>query len=74
MALIARVVVVSLLIGGLGAGIGYALFGRNSDWGGISILLGCAGGIIGAVAGAAREIVVAQRARPIGGDNSSARS
>jgi hypothetical protein len=63
MGVIARIVAVSLLVGGLAAAIGYAFFGRYSDWSGISLFLGCAGGIIGAVAGAAREIVNAQRPR-----------
>jgi hypothetical protein len=64
MAVVARIIVVSLLTAGLGAGIGYVLFGRHSDWRGISLLLACVGGIIGAVAGAAREIVAAQRQKP----------
>jgi hypothetical protein len=63
MALIARIIGLSLLTGGLGAGLGFALFGKNPDWSGISLLLACVGGIIGAVAGAARETVTALRQR-----------
>jgi len=57
MALIARIIGVSLITAGLGAGLGFAFFGRNPDSSGISLLLACVGAIIGAVAGAAREIV-----------------
>jgi uncharacterized membrane protein len=64
MALVARIIGVSLLTAGLGAGLGYAFFGRYSDWSGVALLLACVGGIIGAVAGAAREIVIAQRKPP----------
>ena len=38
-------------------------FGKYSDWTGVSLLLACVVGIIGAVAGAAREIVTARRQR-----------
>ena len=61
MALIARIVGLSLLTSGLGAGLGFVLFGKAPDSSGICLLLGCVGGIIGAVAGAAREIVTALR-------------
>lgn len=61
MALIARIISVALLTAGLGAGLGHAFFGQYDDWKGISLLLACVGGIIGAVAGAAREIVTARR-------------
>jgi hypothetical protein len=64
MEVVARIIGVSLLTAGLGAGLGYALFEQYPDWGGISLLLACVGGIIGAVAGAAREIVAAQRQKP----------
>jgi hypothetical protein len=69
MALIARIIGSSLLTAALGVGLGFAFFRQvlpASDTGGwiiISLLLACAGGIIGAVAGAAREIVTAQRQR-----------
>ena len=62
MALIARIIGLSLLTGGLGVGLGYALFGRE-DCVIPCLLLGCTGGIIGAVAGAAREIATARRQR-----------
>jgi len=57
MALIARILGVSLLIGALGALLGLLLFGNSRDGTGIALLLACVGGIIGAIAGAAREIV-----------------
>jgi hypothetical protein len=60
MALIARIIGLSLLAGGLGAGLGFVLFGKTPDWGGISLLLGCVGAFVGAIAGAAREMVTAQ--------------
>jgi hypothetical protein len=69
MTLVARILGLSLLSAALGVGLGCAFFGQllpASDTGGwiiISLLLACAGGIIGAVAGAAREIVIAQRQR-----------
>ncbi len=61
MALIARIIGLSLLTAGLGAEIGFAFFGRYADYAIPCILLACTGGIIGAVAGAAREIVTALR-------------
>ena len=50
-----------LLTGWLGAGLGFALFGHfgqypYSDYIIPAFCLGCVGGIIGAIAGAAREI------------------
>lgn len=65
-ALIARIVGSSLLTAMLGWGLGFVLFGQSSpssDWIIISLLFACAGGIIGALAGAAREIVIALRDR-----------
>jgi hypothetical protein len=64
MALIARIIGVSLLTAGLGAGLGFALFGKGSDGPGISLLLACVGAIIGAIAGTARETVTALRQKP----------
>lgn len=61
MALIARIVGVSLLTAGLWAGIGFAVLGKNLDCRGICLFLACVGGIIGALAGAAREIATAKR-------------
>ena len=61
MALIARIIGLSLFIGALAAVLGFVLFNENSDWSGASLLLGCVGALIGAVAGAAREIVTARR-------------
>jgi hypothetical protein len=65
MALIARIIGLSLVTGGLGAALGFALFGKSPDWSGISLLLACVGGIIGAVAGAARETVTVLRQRQV---------
>lgn len=66
MALIARIIGVSLLTGGLGAGLALVLFRQYpySDCIIPCLLLACVGAVIGAVAGAAREIVTAQRQRP----------
>jgi uncharacterized membrane protein len=64
MALIARIIGLSLLTGGLGAGLGYVFFGTTRDWIGISLLLACVGAVIGALAGTAREIVTALPKKP----------
>ena len=64
MAMIARIFGVSLIAGGLGAGLGFALLGRNPDSSGISFVLGCVGAIVGALAGTARETVAALRQKP----------
>ena len=61
MAVVARVIGYSLLTAGLGAVIGYALFMNTPDWRGLGFVLACLGTIVGAVAGAAGEIVTAQR-------------
>jgi hypothetical protein len=68
MALIARVLGVSLLTSALVAGLGYALLtmatggsAAPSEYIIPELFLACVGGVIGAVAGAAREIVAAQR-------------
>ena len=67
MAIIARIIGLSLLTGGLGSGLGRALFGFGQspyeDYIVPCLLLACVGAIIGAVAGAAREIVTALRQR-----------
>ena len=67
MAPTARIIGLSLLTAGLGAGLGFALFGFGqqpySDYIIPTFLLACVGAIIGAVAGAAREIVTALRQR-----------
>jgi hypothetical protein len=63
MALIARIIGLSLLTSGLGAVLGLAFF-KQPDNTIISLCLACAGGIIGGVAGAAREIVTALHERP----------
>ena len=63
MALIARIFGVSLLIFALVVGLGLALLQPDSHSPDILVILflACVGGLIGAVAGAAREIVSAQR-------------
>lgn len=64
MALIARIVGLSALTGGLGAWLGLALVRQASDAAIISLCLACVGGVVGGMAGAAREIVTALRERP----------
>ena len=64
MAVIARIIGVSLLTAGLGAGLGFAFFGQKSDASGIAFILGCLGAIIGALAGTAQETVTALRKDP----------
>lgn len=67
MAVVTRIFGLSLLAAGLGAGLGYALFGlgrESRDWILASLLFACVGAIVGAVAGAAGEIVAAQRRKP----------
>ena len=60
MALIARIIGLSLLIATFGVLLARSFFSAYSDQVIASLVLGCTGGIIGAVAGAAREIVVRQ--------------
>ncbi len=64
MAVIARIIGVSLLTAGLGAWLGSALFGNAPDSSGLSFVLGCFGSMIGALAGTAREIGLALRQKP----------
>ncbi|MGC8643736.1 MAG: hypothetical protein ACP5XB_28080 [Isosphaeraceae bacterium] len=65
MAVVARIIGYSLLTAGLGVvfGFGLALFAQISDHerNGLSFVLACLGTLVGAVAGAAGEIVMAQR-------------
>ena len=58
-----RIIGFSLLTAGLGAGLAAILFGNFTEAGFLYVLLGCVGAIIGAVAGAAREIADALRQR-----------
>jgi len=64
MAVVARIIGYSLLTAALGAVLGLvlglALFGNDPGWGGLSFVFACLGTIVGAVAGAAGEIVTAQ--------------
>ena len=63
MAVTVRIIGLSLLASGLGAGFGFVLAGGSPDGPGISLLLGCVGGIVGAIGGAAQEIVTALHQR-----------
>jgi hypothetical protein len=66
MAMVARIIGVSLLTSGGGALIAFVLFGNasSSEAIGLALILACVGGIIGAIAGAAREIVTAAHQKP----------
>ena len=59
MTMIARIVGISLLTGGMAAVLGVCLLGSYSDHG-PEVLFGTVGAIVGAIAGAAREIAVAR--------------
>jgi hypothetical protein len=61
MVVVARIIGYSLLTAALGALLGLALFGHYTGYGLPTFLLACVGAIVGAVAGAAGEIVTAQR-------------
>ena len=63
MAVVARIVGYSLLTAALGALIGLVLFSQleGHDRNGLSFVLACLGTLVGVVAGAAGEIVRAQR-------------
>lgn len=64
MAVVARILGLSLLAGAPCAVLGYSFLRPASDAAGVSLILACVGAIIGAIAGAAREIVTALRQRP----------
>jgi len=64
MAQITRILGVSLLTGVLGAGLGLVCFGHNSDYQIAVLVFACVGANVGAIAGAAREIVTALRLGP----------
>lgn len=64
MAIVTRIIGTSLLTAGLGVGLAFALRGESPDTPAIAFLLGCLGAITGAVAGATREVVAAQRRKP----------
>jgi hypothetical protein len=63
MAVVARIVGYSLLTAGVGAVLGLAIFSQlpDNDRNGLSFVLACLGTLVGVVAGAAGEIVAAQR-------------
>ncbi len=54
---VARIIGLSLLTGGLVAGVGLAFLGQSSDAPGMAFVLGCVGAVVGAIAGTAREVV-----------------
>jgi hypothetical protein len=60
MALIARIIGLSLLTAALGVALARVFFSAYSDQAIASLVLGCTGGLIGAVAGAARELTARQ--------------
>ncbi len=66
MAIIARVIGLSLATALFGAWLGFAIFGGKSDSTFASVLFGCVGTIVGALAGAAYEIASALRRKPYG--------
>ena len=63
MEVVARIIGYSLLTAALGALIGLVLFSQleGHDRNGLSFVLACLGTLVGVVAGAAGEIVTAQR-------------
>jgi hypothetical protein len=64
MVVIARVIGLSLLTAGMGAGLARVLFWNTDDCTGIALLLGCVGAVVGALAGTARETAMALRQKP----------
>jgi hypothetical protein len=63
MEVILRVVGVSLLSAMLVAFVAYSCLGPGSDTTAVSLFLGCVGAVVGAIAGGAREIVIAKQKR-----------
>jgi hypothetical protein len=57
---IVRILGVAVLTALLVVGLAHALFPPNRDSTLVALVLACVGGIVGAVAGAAREVVEAQ--------------
>ncbi len=65
MGVFARIIGLSLLTAGLGAGMGWVLFQDESgDARGIALLLACVGAVVGALAGTAHETAAALRQKP----------
>jgi hypothetical protein len=64
MAVIARVLGLSVLTAAVGASLGFTVSGKAPDASGVSLLLGCVGALIGSIAGAAGETVAALRQKP----------
>jgi predicted ABC-type sugar transport system permease subunit len=67
MDLLIRVFGLSALGAGFGALLGFLLFAGNYEVG-VSLLLGCVGAVVGAIAGAALEITTAMRRRANSGE------
>lgn len=61
MAMIARILGLSLLTAGLGVVLATVFFGRIEEAGFLYVLFGCVGALIGAIAGAAHEVVSAKQ-------------
>jgi hypothetical protein len=64
MPLFARIIGMSLVPAALGVALGFAFFGGGRDCIGICLFLASVGGIIGAIAASAQEIVTALRQKP----------
>jgi uncharacterized membrane protein YfcA len=62
--MIVRIAGVSAIAGGLGVVLGLALFARYGDCTWACLFLACVGAVIGAIAGAGREIATALQQRP----------
>lgn len=61
MGLVARILGLSLVTAGIGVVLAAAFFGKYSDYAILYVLFGCVGAIIGAIAGATREVVSAKQ-------------
>lgn len=66
MMMVARIIYVSVAAAAVVAGLAFVFLQHNPDYPGLILLLGCVGAIVGAIAGATREIVAAykQNANP----------
>ena len=64
MTVAARVLFYAGLTAGLGCVVGFSIAGGSPNAPGIALLVACVGGVIGALAGTAGEIVAALNQRP----------